>query len=65
MNKLKLFQRLVAWLFCLDEFNEFASQFHLKTKNPSNQTIIRSKIALRYVYLKDIDELSSLVLEQD
>ena len=39
--------------------------FLLKTKNPSNQTIIRSKIDLRYVYLKGIDEISSLVLEQD
>ena len=29
MNKLKIFQRLIAWLFCLDEFEKFASQFYL------------------------------------
>ena len=30
MNKLKLFQRLIAWLFCLDEFEMYASQFYLQ-----------------------------------
>ena len=30
MNKLKIFQRLIAWLFCLNEFEKFSSQFYLK-----------------------------------
>ena len=29
MNKLKLFQRLIAWLFCLDKFEKVASQYYL------------------------------------
>ena len=28
-NKNEIFQRLIAWLFCLDEFEKFASQFYL------------------------------------
>ena len=28
-NKLKLFQRLIAWLYCLDEFEKFAIEFFL------------------------------------
>ena len=30
MNKPNFFQRLIAWLFCLDEFEKFASQFYLQ-----------------------------------
>ena len=30
MNKLKFFQRLIAWLICLDESEKSASQFYLK-----------------------------------
>ena len=30
MNELKLFQRLIASLFCLDENEKFASKFYLK-----------------------------------
>ena len=29
MNKLEIFQRLIAWIFCLDEFEKIASQFYL------------------------------------
>ena len=39
--------------------------FLLKTKNLSNQTIVRSKIDLTSVYLKSNDEFSTLVVEQD
>ena len=28
-NKLKFFQRLIAWLICLDELEKFASQVYL------------------------------------
>ena len=28
-NKLEIFQRLIAWPFCLVEFEKFASQFYL------------------------------------
>ena len=30
-EKLKLFQRLIASLFCLDKFEKFASQLYLRT----------------------------------
>ena len=30
LNELKLFQRLIASLFCLDENETFASQFYLR-----------------------------------
>ena len=29
MNKIKIFQRLIAWLFYWDEFENFSSQFYL------------------------------------
>ena len=38
--------------------------FLIKTKKPINKTLVRSKRDLTSVYLKCIDELSTLVLEQ-
>ena len=39
--------------------------FFAQNKKPVNQAIFRSKIDLRYVYLKCNDKFSTLVLERD